>query len=106
MTVGQRIKKMRLSKDMTQDDLALKINTTKQTIHKYENGIITNIPSSKISEIAKALNTTPDYLMGWSAKSKKESEMNQKLIELIESLTEEQVAEILNYIEYLKSKDN
>jgi len=65
MDIGERIKKIRLKKNLTQDELALKINTTKQTIYKYENGIITNIPSSKIEAIANALNTTPEYLMGW-----------------------------------------
>lgn len=54
--------------NLTQDELAARIHTTKQTIHKYENGIITNIPSSKIEAIANALNTTPDYLMGWETK--------------------------------------
>ena len=68
MTIGQRIKEMRLDKNLTQDELAARIHTTKQTIHKYENGIITNIPSSKIEAIANALNTTPDYLMGWETK--------------------------------------
>lgn len=66
MNIGQRIKNMRLKNNLTQDELALRINTTKQTIHKYENGIITNIPSSKIEAIANVLNTTPDYLMGWT----------------------------------------
>lgn len=66
MNIGQRIKNMRLKNNLTQDELALRISTTKQTIHKYENGIITNIPSSKIEAIANILNTTPDYLMGWS----------------------------------------
>lgn len=65
MTIGERIKNMRLKYGLTQDDLASRIHTTKQTIHKYENGIITNIPSSKIMAIANVLNTTPDYLMGW-----------------------------------------
>ena len=41
MTIGQRIKEMRLAKNLTQDELAARIHTTKQTIHKYENGIIT-----------------------------------------------------------------
>lgn len=66
MNIGERIKTMRLKNNLTQDELALRINTTKQTIHKYENGIITNIPSSKIEAIASTLNTTPEYLMGWN----------------------------------------
>lgn len=66
MTIGHRIKEMRLANGLTQDELAARIHTTKQTIHKYENGIITNIPSSKVEAIANALETTPDYLMGWN----------------------------------------
>ncbi len=71
MNIGQRIKNMRLKNNLTQDELALSIGTTKQTIHKYENGIITNIPSSKIEAIANILNTTPNYLMGWTEEESK-----------------------------------
>lgn len=65
MTIGDRIKKLRKDKGMTQEELAKYIDSTKQTIYKYENNIITNIPSDKIEKIAKALQTTPSYLMGW-----------------------------------------
>lgn len=106
MTVGQRIKKIRLEKKMTQDELASRIHTTKQTIHKYENGIITNIPSSKIFDIANVLNTTPGYLMGWNEETKEEALINSKLVELINSLSSDQIQEVLNYIDYLKSKEN
>ena len=47
MSIGKRIKEIRISKNITQDELALKIGTTKQTIYKYENEIVTNIPSQK-----------------------------------------------------------
>lgn len=69
LSIGKRIKEIRISKNITQDELALKIGTTKQTIYKYENEIVTNIPSQKIELISNALNTTPDYLMDWSDKS-------------------------------------
>ena len=36
-----------------------------QTIHRYENGIIANIPHEKIEALARALDTTPAELMGW-----------------------------------------
>lgn len=65
MTIGERIKRLRCELCLTQDDLALAANTTKQTIHKYETGIIANIPASKIKAIADRLYTTPSYLMGW-----------------------------------------
>jgi repressor LexA len=66
MTVADRIKQRRESLSISQTALADMVNITKQQMYKYEKGIITNIPSDKIESIAKALNTTPAYLMGWS----------------------------------------
>lgn len=65
MTIGDRIKKLRKDRDMTQEELAKCIDSKKQTIYKYENNIVTNIPSDKIEKIAEVLGTTPSYLMGW-----------------------------------------
>ena len=64
--IGQRIKKLRKELKMTQTDLALECNTTKQTIHKYESSIVTNIPLDRVEMLAEALHTTPDYLTGWA----------------------------------------
>ena len=60
-----RLKALRKSKKMTQDELAAALGTSKQTIHRYENGIITNIPPEKVEKLAAALGTTPSELMGW-----------------------------------------
>ena len=65
MTKGQRIKQRREELNISQTELAEKVHILKQTLYKYENDIITNIPSNKLEEIATALDTTPDYLMGW-----------------------------------------
>lgn len=66
MTIGERIKELRNKIGYTQTDLADRIGVSKQTLYKYENGIITNIPSDKIELLAKQLNTTPAALMGWT----------------------------------------
>lgn len=65
MTVGDRIKELRLKLGLSQVDFADKINVSKQTLYKYENNIITNIPSDKIEAAAKLGNISPSYLMGW-----------------------------------------
>jgi len=66
MKLGERIKLLRNKKGLTQEELGKAIGSTKQNIYKYENGIITNIPSDKLEEIAKCLDTSPAYLMGWA----------------------------------------
>ena len=47
MTVGERIKKVREKTGMSKVEFADKINVSKQTLYKYEDDIITNIPSDK-----------------------------------------------------------
>lgn len=65
MSKGQIIKKLRKNYKMTLDDLAERLNTTRQTIFKYENDIVTNIPSDKIELLASTFNVSPAYIMGW-----------------------------------------
>lgn len=69
MTLGEKIKMLRKENGYTQEELADYAGTKKQTIHKYETGIIENIPASKIKLIAEKLETTPAYLMGWEDES-------------------------------------
>ena len=65
MSKGKRIKLLRIKKGMAQVELAQKIGVSKQTLYKYENDIITNIPSDKIELLASVLDTTPAYIMEW-----------------------------------------
>ncbi len=68
-TIGERIKELRTQKGKTLDEVANYAKTTRQTIYKYENNIITNIPSDKIEAIAKLFHVSPSYLMGWDTYS-------------------------------------
>ena len=74
MSVGQRIKLAREQRNMTLEEVAKRCETTKQTIFKYENEIVTNIPYDKIVLLSKALDVTPSYLFGWDEKKNSPSE--------------------------------
>lgn len=65
MTVGERIKELRKKLGMSQVEFADKIDVSKQTLYKYENNIITNIPFDKIEAAADIGKVSPSYLMGW-----------------------------------------
>lgn len=65
MNIGQRMKKRRAALDMTLEDVAKMIGVSRQTMSRYETGAIGNIPADKIEAVAKALRTTPAFLMGW-----------------------------------------
>lgn len=66
MTKGERIKHRREQLGISQTELAECIGTSKQNLYKYENDIITNIPSERVEALAKKLNTSPAYIMGWN----------------------------------------
>ncbi|OUP50124.1 helix-turn-helix domain-containing protein [Lachnoclostridium sp. An181] len=64
--IGRRIKLKREELGITQEELAGRLGyKSKTTIAKIENGT-NDIVQSKVAEFAKALHTTPAYLMGWA----------------------------------------
>ena len=65
MSIGDRIKEARKKAGLTQVELSERIGVRHSAIHKYETGIVENIPVSKLNKIASALDVTPAYLMGW-----------------------------------------
>lgn len=65
MSVGDRIRDRRTFVGLSQVELAETVGISKQLLYKYENNIITNVPSDKIEAIAKVLDVSPAFLMGW-----------------------------------------
>lgn len=68
MDVGKRIKERRKELNLSVDELAKKLNKNRTTVYRYEKGDIENLPMDILGPLAKALNTTPAYLMGWDDK--------------------------------------
>ena len=65
MQIGDRLKEKRNALHLTLADVAKAIGVSRQTLSRYETGVIVNIPSDKIEALAQILQTTPAYLMGW-----------------------------------------
>lgn len=68
MNIGKRIKQRRKELGMSADKLGEILGKDRSTIFRYEKGDIENLPLDILQPIAKALNTTPTYLMGWEDK--------------------------------------
>lgn len=64
MITPARIKSTRESLKLTKRELAKRIGVHESSINKYEKGLV-DIPLSKITELARVLNVTESYLMGW-----------------------------------------
>ena len=110
-TIGKNIKARRQGLDLTQEDLARQASVTKQTIQKYESGIISNIPSDKIEILARVLETTPAALMGWESDSPTSedagdplSEYQKKVLAILGQIPKEKQDAFLEVLETLAQK--
>lgn len=65
MTTGQRMRERRKEIGLSAEKVAEMLHLSPATIYRYENGDIEKVPGDFLSPIAKVLNTTPAYLMGW-----------------------------------------
>lgn len=102
MTVGDRIKESRQLLDIGQSELADIVGISKQTLYKYENNIITNIPSKNLEKIAQVLKTSPAYLAGWNDPQTDSKYL--RLREAAEGCTDEQIKAVIDMLESFKNK--
>lgn len=63
--LGERIKANRKRLGLSMEELANQIGTTKQTIYKYEKGIVENIPLGRVEQLADVFKISPSELAGW-----------------------------------------
>lgn len=105
METGKLIKAKREELGMTMKELAEKVGVSEGTVSRWESGEIANMRRDKIFKLAKALNISISFLMGWDLQDKKElretlSPSQFRLLEKIISLPEDLHQEILDYIDY------
>ena len=67
--LSNNLHKFRKQAGLTLEEVAEKIGTSKQTIHRYENGVISNVPPDKVEALARVFGTTPSELMGWKTEN-------------------------------------
>lgn len=63
--LGSRIRELRKEKGMTLEDVAKVLNISRQTMSRYETGVITNIPYDTIETLGHIFEVSPSYIMGW-----------------------------------------
>lgn len=79
MDIGGTIRKLRLQKGLTQEQLSYALSVSVQTVSRWENGV--NDPDvAMLPMVAKLFNVTTDYLLGM------EGEKNMaKLLKTVET---------------------
>ena len=93
-TLGQRIRAQRIRLGMTQEELAKTTFIPKPTISNYENDRI-DIKSSVIAELAKALETDPNYLIMGKKEEAGDNIFLADAVALLSRITDSKVQEML-----------
>ena len=125
-SIGARLKALRLDRGLTQDEVGKRVLVSKQTLYKYENDIVTNIPVDKIELLAEVYHVTPAYIMGWEqpeedaddspsyyddpevaaiANEMKENPDIRVLFDASRGLSKESIEEVRRFVEYQKAKE-
>lgn len=77
MTIGERIKNRRKELGLTVDELAQRLGKNRATVYRYESNDIEKLPTTVLEPLAKALDVTPAYLMGWEEQAKKADDLSE-----------------------------
>ena len=101
--MAQRIKALRQEKGLTLEQVADVVGVGKSTVRKWETGMIANMKRDKIASLAKALGTTPEYLMGWDEQKSSPTELElsegeKVLLDLFNRVPEDQQQLVLQMI--------
>lgn len=113
MGIHENIKKLRSEKRETLEEVGKAIGTSKQTIQRYENKEILNIPYDKIELLAKHFNVSPAYLMDWQEQREEEfdslamqeSEKDRELLAEIRKMDNDKLARLLSYAKFINSEN-
>lgn len=64
MDVGEIIRRERLAKGLTQEELAEKVGVKKSAVAKWENGRVSEIKRSNLKKLSDTLGVNPNMLLG------------------------------------------
>ena len=111
MTIGDRIKQRRMELGMSQEELAHKLGyKSRSSINKIELGG-QNLTQKKIKKIADALDTTPDYIMGWDEHVKfhvtytdEYYDLLKELFDFVDKADEKSIENLIDYMKFLIMK--
>ena len=99
---GERLRALREEKNMTQKQLAAAIGVSPRMVSFYECG--DHLPRDEVQliKIARCLDTTTDYLLGYS--DLRSRNQLDSLYRIMEQLPAAAQRSVLDYADFLKSK--
>lgn len=103
--IVDRIKARRIELKYSYQDLADKTGLSKSTLQRYEAGAIKNIPLDKVKDLARGLNVSPEWLMGWE-----ETSLNEGFFRVMQNAqnqgyTPEDITMALDFLSRARNRD-
>ena len=106
METGERIQQRRKELGMTQDDLAVALGyKSRSSINKIEKGE-REIPVKLLNDLAAALFTTTEYILGSNDVPSKEESDFRKILSLFNRMNEIQIEKWISYAEGLLEQED
>ena len=126
--IHERIKRLRKQNKLSVDEIVKKLNISRATYYRYESNEIEKLPLTILDPLAKILNTTPAYLMGWQEPHQENKSTQTEgyyvdpetaeyaemlrtrpemrmLFSASRGISKEEMQEAVNYIEFIKSRN-
>lgn len=129
--IHERIKRLRKQNKLSVDEIVKKLNISRATYYRYESNEIEKLPLTILEPLAKILNTTPAYLMGWQEPHQDNKSITstqtegyyvdpetaeyaemlrtrpemRMLFSASRGISKEEMQEAVNYIEFIKSRN-
>lgn len=101
MNIGDRIKHRRKELALSAEQVAERLGVSPATVYRYESSDILNMRIDKLEPIARVLDTTPAFLMGWDENQPTAdggSELKNSLNDLFDRLSPEEQKLVLAQI--------
>jgi transcriptional regulator with XRE-family HTH domain len=105
MNMGEIIKHLRETKDLSQEELGKLVGVNRAAVSKWEKGRVENLKITTIKNLCSVFNCTPCELMGWEEEFNKQCQLSNEvnLIEKIQLQYGKDSVELLNYFNKLNS---
>lgn len=97
---GERLKKLRQDRRISQNELSEIMNVTQNAISKWERGE-RDPDTATLKKLADYFNVSTDYLLGVDDKKNTPSVINRKVLDVYDKLSDEARLKLLSYCDDL-----
>lgn len=111
MSLGKRVRELRLRRGMSQKELAEASNISQATISRLEAGRVRELKAEAIKRLSSALGVTTDYLLGQTSHLEGEAIVRSDptaryIFRGYEKLSPEGKKEVLDFVRFLEEKES